>query len=71
MLRQNKFALLIVPYGYCQTTQNMFYEKISCLCFYCVYKTRDPRIVQSFKRKCKVAPVYLKIAVHASGPGLP
>ena len=33
-------------------------------------KTRDPRIVQSFKRKCKVAPVYLKIAVHASGPGL-
>ena len=40
LIRQNKFALLIVPYGYsyCQTTQNMFYEKISCLCFYCVYK---------------------------------
>ncbi len=34
------------------------------------FQTRDPRIVQSFKRKCKVAPVYLKIAVHASGPGL-
>ncbi len=33
-------------------------------------QTRDPRIVQSFKRKCKVAPVYLKIAVHASGLGL-
>ena len=38
-------------------------------------KTRDPRIVQSFKRKCKVylkiaVHVYLKIAVHASGPGL-
>ena len=44
LIRQNKFALLIVPYGYCQTTQNVFYEKISCLCFYCVYKKNSVSI---------------------------